>query len=73
MVPNVSYARTCIKTLVYSVMEFRNVDIINSQWLYLSSAVVFAMVKTEMSTAGIDSTIAISDSERSPLLYSVTK
>ena len=37
------------------------------------SAVVFAMVKTEVSTAGIDSTIAISDSEKSPLLNQVTK
>ena len=39
--------------------------------LCLFSAVVFAMVKTEMSTAGIDSTIVVSDSERNPLLNQV--
>ena len=35
------------------------------------SAVIFALVKTQVSTAGIDSTIAVTESERSPLLRKV--
>lgn len=36
--------------------------------LAVSSSVLFALVKSEVSTAGIDSTIVVTDSERSPLL-----
>ena len=35
------------------------------------SAVIFALVKNQVSTAGIDSTIAVTESERSPLLRKV--
>ena len=36
------------------------------------SSVLFALVKSEVSTAGIDSTIVVTDSERSPLLSPVS-
>ena len=36
-----------------------------------NSAVIFALVKNQVSTAGIDSTIAVTESERSPLLRKV--
>ena len=36
------------------------------------SSVLFALVKSEVSTAGIDSTIVVTDPERSPLLSPVS-
>ena len=50
-----------------------------SVYLYFDSAVIFAMVKNEVSTAGIDQTFVVStsedyerSSERSPLLGPVS-
>ena len=47
-------------TISYSVVNF-----------IFDSAVIFALVKNQVSTAGIDSTIAVTESERSPLLRKV--
>ena len=61
---------TKLKPITYSFQEFFTTLLVyNLSFSY--STVIFSLVKNEVSVAGVDSTVVVTESERSPLLRAV--